>query len=190
MRHDFIRPSLAGSAAARRQLFPDIEPYRTGWLKVSNTHDIYFEECGSPFGKAGADGSWRSRRRLQSCDAPLSRPCAIPDCPLRPARLRAFDAPCLSGREHHLGSRRRYGTVAHAPRQSKRGSSAAAPGARHFRWPTRRPIRTASPSSLCAVSSCCGRPRSIGSIRKAAAGFSLTPSSNTPPRSRPPNAAI
>ena len=51
MRHDFIRPSLAGSAAARRQLFPDIEPYRTGWLKVSNTHDIYFEECGSPSGK-------------------------------------------------------------------------------------------------------------------------------------------
>jgi proline iminopeptidase len=32
-------------------LFPEIEPYRTGWLKVSNLHDIYFEECGSPSGQ-------------------------------------------------------------------------------------------------------------------------------------------
>lgn len=36
---------------SREGLFPEIAPYRTGWLKVSNTHDIYFEECGSPTGK-------------------------------------------------------------------------------------------------------------------------------------------
>lgn len=32
-------------------LYPEIEPYRTGWLKVSGLHDLYFEECGSPGGK-------------------------------------------------------------------------------------------------------------------------------------------
>ena len=34
-----------------RQLYPEIEPYRTGRLKVSGLHEIYFEECGSPGGK-------------------------------------------------------------------------------------------------------------------------------------------
>ncbi|GBF28132.1 proline iminopeptidase [bacterium MnTg02] len=32
-------------------LYPEITPYRTGRLKVSNIHEIYFEECGNPAGK-------------------------------------------------------------------------------------------------------------------------------------------
>src|SRR4051812_35701369 len=32
--------------------FPEIEPYRTGRLRVSDLHEIYFEECGNPQGKA------------------------------------------------------------------------------------------------------------------------------------------
>jgi len=32
-------------------LFPDITPNRTGRLKVSSLHEIYFEECGNPQGK-------------------------------------------------------------------------------------------------------------------------------------------
>jgi proline iminopeptidase len=52
MRHaDILYPAISGVAAERLQLFPEIEPYRTGWLKVSKKHDIYFEECGSPSGK-------------------------------------------------------------------------------------------------------------------------------------------
>ena len=35
----------------RISFYPEIEPYRTGRLKVSNLHEIYFEECGSPTGK-------------------------------------------------------------------------------------------------------------------------------------------
>lgn len=35
----------------RRPLYPEITPYRTGWLKVSDLHKIYFEECGNPQGK-------------------------------------------------------------------------------------------------------------------------------------------
>ncbi len=36
---------------ARQPLYPAIEPYRSGRLKVSDLHDIYFEECGNPDGK-------------------------------------------------------------------------------------------------------------------------------------------
>ena len=34
-----------------RPLFPAIEPYRTGRLRVSGLHTIQFEECGNPKGK-------------------------------------------------------------------------------------------------------------------------------------------
>jgi proline iminopeptidase len=34
-----------------RQAYPEIEPYRTGRLRVSDIHDLYFEECGNPNGK-------------------------------------------------------------------------------------------------------------------------------------------
>lgn len=35
----------------RRSHYPPIEPYRTGRLKVSGPHELYFEECGNPDGK-------------------------------------------------------------------------------------------------------------------------------------------
>jgi proline iminopeptidase len=31
-------------------LFPEIEPFNTGWLKVSDLHQIYYEECGNKAG--------------------------------------------------------------------------------------------------------------------------------------------
>jgi proline iminopeptidase len=36
----------------RRSLYPDLEPFHTGRLKVSPVHDLYFEESGNPKGKA------------------------------------------------------------------------------------------------------------------------------------------
>lgn len=36
---------------ARRGYFPPIEPYRTGRLRVSDVHELYFEESGDPGGK-------------------------------------------------------------------------------------------------------------------------------------------
>jgi len=33
-----------------RSLFPRIEPYNTGWLKVSDLHTLYYEETGHPTG--------------------------------------------------------------------------------------------------------------------------------------------
>ncbi len=35
----------------RRTLYPEIEPYRTGRLRVSATHELHFEESGNPNGK-------------------------------------------------------------------------------------------------------------------------------------------
>ena len=37
--------------AQDRPLYPSIEPYRTGRLRVSPVHDLYFEESGNPKGK-------------------------------------------------------------------------------------------------------------------------------------------
>lgn len=34
-----------------RDLYPEIQPYNTGFLKVSELHTIYFEEAGNPNGK-------------------------------------------------------------------------------------------------------------------------------------------
>jgi proline iminopeptidase len=37
--------------STRRTPYPEIEPFRSGRLKVSATHEIYFEESGNPSGK-------------------------------------------------------------------------------------------------------------------------------------------
>jgi proline iminopeptidase len=34
-----------------KEMYPEIEPYSTGFLKVSELHTIYFEEAGNPKGK-------------------------------------------------------------------------------------------------------------------------------------------
>src|ERR1700722_13121541 len=35
----------------RPQLYPAIEPFRHGYLRVSEVHEIYYEEGGNPAGK-------------------------------------------------------------------------------------------------------------------------------------------
>ena len=35
----------------RRTLYPAIKPYSTGYLRVSDVHELYYEECGNPQGK-------------------------------------------------------------------------------------------------------------------------------------------
>ncbi len=39
------------SSEKKSPLYPPIEPFCTGHLKVSDKHEIYFEECGNPEGK-------------------------------------------------------------------------------------------------------------------------------------------
>jgi proline iminopeptidase len=38
-------------ARGLRGLYPAVKPYRTGMLRVSSEHEIYYEECGNPKGK-------------------------------------------------------------------------------------------------------------------------------------------
>jgi proline iminopeptidase len=35
---------------ARRDFYPEIEPYETGYLPVGGVHQIYYEQCGNPNG--------------------------------------------------------------------------------------------------------------------------------------------
>lgn len=37
--------------SARRGLFPEIEPFASGWMPTGSVHEIYYEECGAPNGK-------------------------------------------------------------------------------------------------------------------------------------------
>jgi proline iminopeptidase len=39
------------TSSARRTPYPPIEPYKTGRLRVSDVHELYFEESGNPAGK-------------------------------------------------------------------------------------------------------------------------------------------
>jgi proline iminopeptidase len=69
----------AGAAQAvarsvpRRELYPPVEPYRHGYLRVSDIHELYYEECGNPAGKPaiflhGGPGAGSDRRARQFFD--------------------------------------------------------------------------------------------------------------------------
>lgn len=46
----FHNPRMS-TDAPRRELYPPIEPVRTGFLDVGDGHQVYYEECGNPKGK-------------------------------------------------------------------------------------------------------------------------------------------
>jgi proline iminopeptidase len=54
---------------ARRTFYPEIEPYRSGMLRVSDVHELYYEESGNPEGKpvvfvhGGPGGGTEPRQR-------------------------------------------------------------------------------------------------------------------------------
>jgi proline iminopeptidase len=41
----------AAGVSSFRTLYPEIQPYRSGHLRVSSLHEIYYEECGNSAGK-------------------------------------------------------------------------------------------------------------------------------------------
>jgi proline iminopeptidase len=63
-------PGTLTSQPIMNSLYPPIEPYRTGFLRVSDLHELYYEECGNPDGKPavflhggpGAGADVRARR--------------------------------------------------------------------------------------------------------------------------------
>jgi proline iminopeptidase len=57
----------------RRELYPALEPFRHGYLRVSDVHELYYEECGNPAGKPavflhGGPGAGSDRRARQFFD--------------------------------------------------------------------------------------------------------------------------
>jgi proline iminopeptidase len=42
--------AINATSAERTRLWPEIEPYQTGYLEVSDIHEIYYELCGNPAG--------------------------------------------------------------------------------------------------------------------------------------------
>jgi hypothetical protein len=67
------RPGKSVASAQRRELYPPIEPFKQGYLRVSEIHEIYYEESGNPAGKP----------------ALFLRSPALPHRRVRSARLRA-----------------------------------------------------------------------------------------------------
>ena len=37
-------------ALTQPDLYPEVEPYETGWLRVDDLHTLYWEQSGSPAG--------------------------------------------------------------------------------------------------------------------------------------------
>jgi len=63
----------AARSAPRRELYPPVDPFRHGFLRVSDIHEIYYEECGNPAGKPaiflhGGPGAGSDRRARQFFD--------------------------------------------------------------------------------------------------------------------------
>src|SRR6476646_967945 len=48
---DCMKSKRPARKSPLRTLYPPIQPYRTGFLQVSNVHEIYYEESGNPQGK-------------------------------------------------------------------------------------------------------------------------------------------
>jgi proline iminopeptidase len=68
---DASRPGQRDTA--RRELYPALEPFRHGYLRVSDVHEIYYEECGNPAGKPavflhGGPGAGSDKRARQFFD--------------------------------------------------------------------------------------------------------------------------
>jgi proline iminopeptidase len=67
------KAAAAPKEAPRRGLYPPIEPYRHDFLRVSELHEIYYEESGNPRGKPavflhGGPGAGADKRARQFFD--------------------------------------------------------------------------------------------------------------------------
>lgn len=45
-------PPAPGHSSSRRSLYPEVDAYSFGWLQTGGPHELYYEECGNPKGKA------------------------------------------------------------------------------------------------------------------------------------------
>ena len=159
-------------AAVRRaagDFYPAIRPYNSGYLRVSPEHEIYYEESGNPDGKPVVFLHGGPGGGIDAEDAPLLQSAALPHRAVRPARLRHAAGPPRAWSTTPPGTWSPTSRPSAHISASNAGRYSAAPGARRWRWPMRRNIRSASPSWCCAASSCCAAGSSSGSTRTRAA---------------------
>jgi proline iminopeptidase len=144
----------------RRDLYPAIEPFRHGFLRVSDVHEIYYEECGNPAGKPavflhGGPGAGSDKRARQFFDPQHYRIVVFDQ---RGCGRSRPSASLIENTTWHL--------VADIERLRKHlGSNAgwysADPG-QHSGAGLCGGNPSASVNSCCAEFSCCATPRSAG----------------------------
>src|ERR1700677_4469581 len=67
------RPATAGAASSariaaappRRELYPPIEPFNHGYLRVSDVHELYYEECDAGGTFRGSSRALRGRAEVR-----------------------------------------------------------------------------------------------------------------------------
>ena len=109
---EIARPPRA--APPRRELYPALEPYRHGYLRVSDVHEIYYEESGNPAGKPAVFLHGGPGRRLRQARAAILRSAALSHRGVRSARLRTQPAEREPGREYDLAPGCRHRALAQA----------------------------------------------------------------------------
>ena len=99
-----------------KDLFPEIEPYDTGFLPPFRTASDVLRAVRQPKGRPGGVPAWRAGRRRQRHPPPVLRPRLLPHRDLRPARQRPVPPAGRDQRQHHAAPDRRHGEAARAPR--------------------------------------------------------------------------
>ena len=135
-----------------RTLYPEIEPFDSGMLDVGDGHTIYWERVGTKGAKPavflhGGPGGG------DLAEAPAAvRSGALRRDPVRPARLRQVHAatPAWTPTRPGIWSPTSSGCASWPA--STNGWCSAAPGARRWRSPMPKRIRSGSANSSCAAS--------------------------------------
>ena len=152
---------------ARSELYPEIQPYETGMLPVGTLHQIYWEQVGKPNG------------------VPVVFLHGGPGAGANPTHRRFFDPNHYrvvifdqrgSGRSRPLGETRENTTplltddieVLRRKLGIERWIVFGGSWGSTWRWPMRKPIRSAARLWCCAASSSAGVPKSIGSSTASA----------------------
>jgi len=168
-------------------LYPRSRRTPRGRLRVSELHEIYFEESGNPRGKPvvflhGGPGGGTEPKYRRFFD-----PVALPDRPARPARLRQKHPPRLAGGQHDVAPGRRPRGAAPAPGDPALAGLRRFVGQQPWRWRTRS-VTPGRGRSWSARDLPDAPARDRCSTSRARARFFPTPGSSTSRRFRPRSA--
>ena len=148
---------------ARQDLYPPIEPYASGMLRLNAVHTMYWEQSGNPDGKPivflhGGPGAGSTATHRRFFDPQYYR---IVD--FRSARRRPLDAARRARRQHDAASDRRYRALRQFLGIERWAGVRRLLGLDLRARLCRSASRALSLVSCCAASSCAGRARSTGS---------------------------